>query len=389
MQIQSNPFSQPLEKPSALSGTQPSASPLQPTPPSGPQDSPPNSYTTSSALPSVALHENLTPQQTQSLNALKNQFPDLSETLDTLAARPDSPLFKTDSRGQTTLNHINSLTRAKGVYPQVSPQAVAKQLIVRLNDRSEMFQGPQYTCGSATIQNYMTQHDPGEFTRIVKDLATKGKTTLRDKSSLTVPDEMQYYLKTQSEHRFIGETTPDTREVTDVLFQSAVMKDISIVGGDRAWKGKSDNLLEAGAKAFAWLTDWADYDAQNDDDGIVAKLKGNGGGDPLLIEQLTEAMTGRRFDRDSIVNLNNAFGSKSAFKAALSQVKRGEHELLTLLKEPLHYVLLTDFDPQAETVTYLSTGAYHRDSGESSVTAYETVPLKDFLSNCGALYSPH
>ena len=205
---------------------------------------------------------------------------------------------------------------------------------------------------------------------------------------LKLPEDTQAYLKSQSSYRFNEGKDKDTRTVSDILFQSAVMKDISIVGGDRAWKGESQSLLDGGVKALAWLTDWADYNAKNDDVGLLPKLAGNGGGDPLLLEQLTEAMTGHSMTRESVLNPENSWGNQNAFKKVLSSIKRGENEVLTLLKSPLHYVLLTDYDVKQQTVTYLSTGTYARDTGQKSVTAYQTLSVADFLANCGALIYP-
>lgn len=346
------------------------------------------SYPAPQVALSVSLDSRLSTAQQHELQALQQCFPDLAVTLDSLSQGESPILLKTDAQGRTILSQLTELSQAKGVYPEVSTQAVTKQLISRLQDRSEIFQGPQYSCGSAAIQNYMTANDPAEMVSVVKDLATQGKARLRDGSAIKLPADTRAYLKNQSTYLFNHGKDHDKRDVSDVLFQSAVMKDISLVGGDRAWKGKSDNLLEKGLKAFKWLTDWADYNAKNDDVGLMSKLKGDGGGDPFLIEPMIEAMTGKAFDSDSLLKPDNLWGKKSAYLDAIATVKRGENERLTLLKSPLHYVVLTDFDSQNQTVTYLSTGTYHKDSGESSSTEYKTVPLADFLKNCGALYGP-
>lgn len=348
-------------------------------------------YAQPSAQATVALMPEdtvLNSEQQLQKKQLEKQFPDLVNTIHALAQGSAPVLLKKDAQGQTVLSQLHQLCQSKGFCPEVSTQGVARQLILRLNDRSEIFQGPQYTCGSAALQNYMTSNDPGEMVHIVKSLATSGKAKLRDGSMLKLPEDTQAYLKSQSSYRFNEGKDKDTRTVSDILFQSAVMKDISIVGGDRAWKGESQSLLDGGVKALAWLTDWADYNAKNDDVGLLPKLAGNGGGDPLLLEQLTEAMTGHSMTRESVLNPENSWGNQNAFKKVLSSIKRGENEVLTLLKSPLHYVLLTDYDVKQQTVTYLSTGTYARDTGQKSVTAYQTLSVADFLANCGALIYP-
>ncbi len=337
----------------------------------------------------VSLISELSPAQQQDLVLLQQRFPDLADSLESMTRGPSPILLKQDAQGQTILSQLSTLSQAKGVYPEISTQAVTKQLISRLADRSEIFQGPQFTCGSAAIQNYMTANDPAEMVHIMKNLATQGKAKLRDGSSIKLPADTRDYLKDQPKYLFNNGKDHDKRDLSDVLFQSAVMQDISLFGGDRAWKTKaSDNLLDKGLKALVQLTDWADYNAKKDDVGLKTKFAGNGGGNPFLIEPLIESMTGKPFERDSMLSLNKILGNKSAYLNAVSAVKRGEHELITLLKSPMHYVVLTDFDAKNQTVTYLSTGTYHKNSAESSITAYETVPLQDFLKNCGALYGP-
>lgn len=327
------------------------------------------------------------PLSAQAKAFLVERFPDLTLTLESLSEGADPVLLQRNRQGETILQQLQQLTQAEGVFPEVSTSAVARQLVLRLQDRAEIFQGPQFTCGSAAIQNYMTQNQPAEMVAIVRQLATRGKAILQDGSSLKLPKDTQSYLQTQRSHLFNDGRDKDTRETTDVLFQSAVMKDISLVGGDRAWKRKADTWLGEGVKALSWLTDWADYNAENDDAGLLPKLAGNGGGDPFLIQDLLEGMTGKDFSRASMISGDHLWGDDSRFKGILQGIKRGQNEVLTLLKSPLHYVLLTDYDAEAQTVTYLSTGTYPKESEHASRTEYETVKVADFLKNCGALYA--
>lgn len=338
------------------------------------------------SVPFVSNAGPMDPLSAQAKASLIERFPDLSLTLQTLSEGVDPVLLQRNRQGETILQQLQQLTQVEGVFPEVSTSAVVRQLVLRLQDRAEIFQGPQFTCGSAAIQNYMTQNQPAEMVSIVGQLATRGKAILQDGSSLKLPKDTQRYLQTQSTHDFNKGVDRDTRETTDVLFQSAVMKDISLVGGDRAWKRNANTWLGEGVKALAWLTDWADYNAQNDDAGLLPKLAGNGGGDPFLIQDLLEGMTGKDFSRASMISKDHLWGDDSRFKGILQGIKRGQNEVLTLLKSPLHYVLLTDYDAESQTVTYLSTGTYPQGSEQASRTEYETVKVSDFLKNCGALY---
>lgn len=344
-------------------------------------------YALAQAQASVAFaSEAIDPVSAKAQQALIQRFPELKTTIEQLSEGPQPVLLQRNRQGNTILQQLQQLSQAEGVFPEVSTAAVARQLLQRLQDRSEIFQGPQFTCGSAAIQNYMTQNQPAEMVDIVSQLATQGKARLQDGSSLKLPKDTRAYLQTQATHHFNDGRDKDTRETTDVLFQSAVMKDISLVGGDRAWKRKADTWLGEGVKALSWLSDWADYNAENDDAGLLSKLAGNGGGDPFLIQDLLEGMTGKDFSRASMISGDHLWGDDSRFKGILQGIKRGQNEALTLLKSPLHYVLLTDYDAEAQTVTYLSTGTYPKGSDHASRTAYETVKVADFLKNCGALY---
>lgn len=232
------------------------------------------------AHPEVArLATQMPPQEASQLHDLYAAFPQLQGELDALVLNPR--LRKPDHTGQTPVMHLHRLISNTSRFTAVNTRQVAHDLLLRLNDRTRMFQGPQYTCGSAAMQNQLNQQHPALLSRLVADLALTGKTKLQDGSQLTVPPGMNDYLRQQSTYRFgTGGKDRDTRPAGDVLLQSAIMQDISLVGGNRAWKGSPDNLLDAGAKAISWLSDWAGYDVEGDDDGLLSRLSGNGGGDP-------------------------------------------------------------------------------------------------------------
>lgn len=339
------------------------------------------------AHPQVArLAAQMPAQEASQLHDLYVAFPQLQGELDALVLNPH--LRTPDASGQTPVAHLHRLISAKSSFSAVNTRQVAQDLILRLNDRTRMFQGPQYTCGSAAMQNQLTQQHPALLTRLVTDLALTGKTKLQDGTFLKAPPGINDYLRQQSSYQFgTGGKDRDTRPAGDVLLQSAIMQDISLVGGNRAWKGSPDNLLDAGTKAISWLTDWAGYDVEGDDDGLMSRLSGNGGGDPILLQRTLTAITGQPHKLTTALEIGN-WGTDTLFKREFETMAAKQQEMVALTKNPLHYILITGYDPQKQTVSYLSTGTYPKGSGRNSETETRTVSLDAFLANCGALIRP-
>lgn len=318
----------------------------------------------------------LTPSQFQQLEDLLQRFPDLKADLEQLCAKPAGQplLLASDKKGQTVLDHLHRLATDKSSVTGVKPAEVLREWVPRLANRQKIYQGPQFTCGSAALQNWLVKAEPGEMTRILTDLTLKGKSRLQDKTHLNLPPDLDTYLAKRSEYRFNSGKDTDKRAVCDVLFQSAVMQDISLVGGNRAWKGQPQGVVDAGIKAFAWMTDWAGYDAESDDTGLMSRLGGDGGGDPLLLQALMGSVSGRS------VELKTLLSSDASLEKSLKQLADKKQEGIALYKSPLHYVLLKDYDPKTRTVTCLSTGTY--------ASKEEKMSLEDFFKNCGALILP-
>lgn len=318
----------------------------------------------------------LNPTQFQQLETLLKRFPELKPDLEQLCAKPagNPQILARDKKGQTVLDHLHRLATEKSTVAGVKPESVLRELLPRLADRQTIFQGPQFTCGSAALQNWLAKAEPGELTRIMTDLTLKGKCRLQDKTELKLPPDLDSYLAKRAEFKFNNGKDTDKRAVCDVLFQSAVMQDVSLVGGNRAWKGQPNGVIDAGIKGFAWLTDWAGYDAEGDDVGLMSRLSGDGGGDPLLLQSLMSGITGQPFQMQTLLSSN------SALEKTLNQLAANKQECVALYKSPLHYVLLKDYDPKTRMVTCLSTGTYN--------SSEEKIPLDQFLANCGALILP-
>ncbi|PKL76980.1 MAG: hypothetical protein CVV27_07525 [Candidatus Melainabacteria bacterium HGW-Melainabacteria-1] len=312
----------------------------------------------------------LTQDQTHQLQALIQRFPELKGEFERLATEPAAAprLLAKDRHGESLLSQLHRLGSGSSRLKGVDPAQALRELVPRLNERQQIFQGPQFTCGSAAMQNWLQHSEPGELARITADLVLDGKSKLRDGSQLKLPPDLDTYLAQRPGFRFNHGKDSDTRSLCDTLFQSAVMQDISLVGGNRAWKGDADLL----SKTLGWLTDWAGYDAEGDDLGLGSRLKGDGGGDPILLARLMEAVSGR-----DVGVTSQLLNGRQGLHRELAQAHAEGREMIALYKSPLHYVLVQDFDPIKGTVTCLSTGTY-----SSSV---ETFSLKDFLNNCAAL----
>lgn len=315
----------------------------------------------------------LTAAQTRQLQNLLQRFPELRGDLERLGREPAAAprLLAQDKNGTSLLEQLDRLASGTSKVKGVVPAQVVRELVPRLADRQRGFQGPQFTCGSAALENWMNGNDPGELTRIVSDLALTGKSRLRDGSSIDLPSGFEDYLAKRADTRFNHGKDKDVRAMCDVLFQSSVMAEISLVGGNRSWRAPAHNLLDLGTQALGWLTDWARYDPAGDDVGLGSRLSGDGGGDPFLLTNLMQGMTGRNLHFNSLVS-----GHTSLEKNLQAMHQQGQ-EMLCLYKQPLHYVLVKDYDPVSRTVSCLSTGTY-----DSEI---ERLPLKQFLANCGGL----
>lgn len=315
----------------------------------------------------IVLH--LSSEQTQKLLELIQGFPELQAELETLARSgpgAEPILLAKDFQGHSILDHLHRLATGKSKNPEIDPKTVLRELVPRLADRNRVFQGPQFTCASAALQNWMHKACPGDLAKIMTDLSLNGSSKLQDKSRLRLPPGLDSYLKNRPQQRFNQGQDTDQRALCDLLFQSAVMQDVSLVGGNRNWKGDQGLI----AKGLGWLSDWQGYDVQEDDIGLGSRLKGDGGGNPKLLMRLMEGISGQNAELNTLLN-------QDSLRSALEQIKQNGQELIALYKKPLHYVLVKDYDPLSATVSCLSTGTYG--------SKQESFSLEDFLKNCAAL----
>ena len=149
-----------------------------------------------------------------------------------------------------------------------------------LDNRGKISQGPHGTCGAASLENVMMGKDPAEVTRIVKGLAADGKVKTRGGHEMNAG--------TGSLKWHAGDKTTagrsETRSDFDIIFQSATMRSVALVGGDMDMMGGL-----------------ADYNVNKDDGGGSAVASGDSAADPIHLTKLAEHITGKDYDRDHLM----------------------------------------------------------------------------------------
>lgn len=188
-------------------------------------------------------------------------------------------LTKKDSSGKTILENVHRMQTGPN-KPGVNGVGLADDTIKALNDRSHISQGPHGTCGAASLQNVMMGKDPAEVTRIVKGLAADGQVTTRG------GHVMKAGTGSLNWHKDVSITTDksvESRSDLDIIFQSAAMRSIALVGGD----------MDA-------LGGLADYNVNKDNGDASSVATGDSASDPLHLTRLAENITGKNYDQDHL-----------------------------------------------------------------------------------------
>lgn len=223
-----------------------------------------------------------------------------------------------DKDGNSTLNNLHDMAFK-------SPQKVSdnKQLVkdaIKLlqpgdEGRKEITQGNiHYTCGAASIEQYMKKFEPAELIRVVKDLAQKGESTLRGGQTIKAGTGSLDFRAgkeinaTKNEIKKYGDGSGkvhENRSAFDIIFQSAAMRSIALIGGDMTGENTSAfsdlNILHK-----TGVID-LDYNLESDSD-FSGVQKGNRGGHPGAIATFLEQTTGKKYDYEHSLTLNNQIG---------------------------------------------------------------------------------
>lgn len=216
--------------------------------------------------------------KTGSSETVQKIFPDKKNDYQTLLSNVSDKkafeeLYKSgkldqkDSSGKTILENLKEMsgTKMKG---SVNGKQLMDETVAMLANRNNITQGPHGTCGAGAVQNYLWTKDPAEMIRIVKDLATDGKATLRDKSVITSGTNTDNWHK--------GSAMPDgsteSRSDFDIIFQSALMKQQTL------------------------MADYTDYNVQTDYSDGKSVLRGDSASDPYKVQNMLQSITGENYD---------------------------------------------------------------------------------------------
>lgn len=296
-------------------------------------------------------------------NNLKNKFTDLFSGFDSTEKKSlielldKGTLQKKDSRGTTILSTISEMKNGKN-KTGVNGNDLAKDAVLVLSDRKYITQGPHGTCGAGALQNHLWSKDPAELARIVKDLASEGECKLQDNSILKVG--------TGSLDFHYGSNTTDgsfeDRRDFNIIFQSSVMKDVALVGGDRAIGN-------------AYIYDLADYNVSKDNGDAKSVKSGDSAANPMLLGSLVESITGLNYD----ISTSVFWGKDGQMKELRNATNQGKEPIVLINADDSkskignkHYVVLQRFE--ADTVYYWDT-ATSKDAGYIN-----SMPEKEFKS---------
>ena len=225
----------------------------------------------------VKNYENMSPALQAKFDSVKKTS---SADSDLLQLLDKGTLTKKDSGGKTILENIHRMQTGPN-QPGVNGTNLADDAIKVVNNRKNIAQGPHGTCGAASLENVMMGKDPAEVTRLVKGLAADGQVTTRGGHIMKAG--------TGSLNWHEGKTTTagksETRSDFDIIFQSATMRSVALVGGDM-------DIIMGGV---------ADYNVNKDDGGASAVSTGDSAADPILLTNMAEQITGKSYDQDHLM----------------------------------------------------------------------------------------
>ncbi len=207
-------------------------------------------------------------------------------------------LLKKDHEGQSILSHLYAL-KTESVKTGVRPTSLISGALDVLADRNKITQGPHGTCGAATLQQAMWKQDPAEMIRIVRNLAQKGESDLRQGNHTLKADPNSFGFHSGMSIKGGG---TENRNDFNILFQSAVMRSTALVGGTygSGFASKAATALTFGALGLAASSAAGNqnYNVREDNGGPSAVIKGDSAAHPGKLSGLLSSMTGSRYDID-------------------------------------------------------------------------------------------
>jgi hypothetical protein len=302
-------------------------------------------------------------------------------------------LMKQDMAGKTVLDNLYRLYKGPALAGDSEKtykkdyrisRELARDAVSALLSTACITQGAHYTCGAASLENYLQINNPGELVRIVRELAMKGEASLKDGKQMNAP---QYSLNFKAGDRFAGNNkdghNTEDRSRFDIIFQSAVMDEIALMGGDRNPRTPE-------------FFDPASYNVKMDVDG--QQLYGNGGAHWLAIRNLVRSITLKEPETHGINELSFALDKKTA------DVSPETTEKLTdfFRKNPGKQAIILYHTPgetsQAGAHYVLATGIFTGKDGREYISVLNTMantgkdgyksPGKDSRPYCQAQSKP-
>lgn len=341
------------------------------------------------------------------VSQIKNTFPssheqkqifdiiNIDKSIDISQIKPllNSGILKSkDKDGKSILDNLHDMAF-------VTPQKISdhKQLVkdaIKLlqpgNDgRKNITQGNiHFTCGAASIEQFMKKFEPAELIRIVKDLARNGETTLKGGNKIqAATDSLKFRagheIKATSEELTKygdGKKVLEDRSAFDIIFQSTVMKNIALIGGDMT--GQNTSIL-----SDLWIankTNAIDLDYNLESDSEYSSIeRGNRGGHPGAISNFLSQVTGKNYDYKHSLTLKGMVGdfwSKIADPAAKSYLNLKDKEqnndiLINQLKKSLSKGKDTIFvyGKSLESLHYVTGVKFGEQNGKQGVFVVNTM----------------
>ncbi|MFN8670863.1 MAG: hypothetical protein U0457_02120 [Candidatus Sericytochromatia bacterium] len=267
-------------------------------------------------------------------------------------------LTLTDSKNKTVLENLAEIkngSKQKGV----NSEALLKDAILVLSDRKYITQGPHGTCGAGSVQNHLWVKDPAEMLRIVKDLAKSGECELRDGYKLKAGTNS---LTWHEGNKTTDGSSEDRRDF-NIIFQSAIMRDIAEVGGDRD--------IIAGR--------FADYNVNKDNSDAPSVATGDSAADPNLMTGLMKSITGKSYS----LSTSFLFGGGGRISELEKASKEGKQPIALFSQDGyfgLHYVVVQEVK---DGKIYFQNTAHSRDYGN-----IDSMSIEDFKSKVRSVVIP-
>lgn len=290
---------------------------------------------------------------------LKNIYKNITTSLDAVEQKALEGLLKVnkltlkDSTGKTVLENLDEIKTGKK-QKGVDSKQLLKDSVLVLSDKKYITQGPHGTCGAGSLENHLWEKKPAELVRIVKDLAKSGECKLGDGSVLKAGTNSLDFHES------------DRRDF-NIIFQSAVMKDVALVGGDRAIGNK-------------YLYDLADYNVNNDEGDAKSVKSGDSAANPTLLKSLVESITSNKYT----VKTSFIWGGDSRIEDLKKAVSQNKQPIALFSQEGyfgLHYVVIQKIDNDK---VYFQNTATGKDEG-----SVDSMSIEDFKKKIRGLITPN